>query len=200
MYVIIPSHYNLFLSPDFNDFNCTGSVRIDAQAVEAISEITLNAVDIEFNKTLIRDSEGEIDVDVRFIPEKQEVQLQLPRSVKGSISIFIDFTSIISEEFHGLYRCSYKLGCVKKIMITSQFEAKDARRAFPCFDTPALKATFSLKMAIPDSMTPVFCTEEKHEESAGNGKKARQIPQNPCNGDLCPLLRNRRFQNDFKNR
>ncbi|MCK5674821.1 MAG: M1 family metallopeptidase [Spirochaetales bacterium] len=179
MYVIIPNHYDLFLSPDFNDFNCTGSVRIDAQAVEAISEITMNAVDIKFNKTLIRDSEGEIDVDISFIPEKQEVLLHLPRSVKGSISIVIDFTSIIAEEFHGLYRCSYKSDGMKKIMITSQFEEEDARRAFPCFDTPALKATFSLEMVVPQSMTPVFCTEADHEEPSGNGKKLVRFRKTP---------------------
>ena len=179
MYVIIPRHYNLFLSPDFNDFNCFGSVRIDAQAIEAVSEITLNAVDIDFKKTIIRDSEGEIDANLSFVPEKQEVELHLPRSVKGSISIVIDFTSVITEEFHGLYRCSYKSGGVKKIMMTTQFEEENARRAFPCFDTPALKATFSLEMVVPNSMTTVFCTEAEQEEPAGNGKKLVRFRQTP---------------------
>ena len=111
MYVIIPHHYKLFLSPDFNDYICSGSVRIDARAIESVSEITLNAVGIEFKKTIIHDSEGEIDANVSLVPEKQEVRLHLPRSVKGNISIIIDklnrwlVITIIFSNYCGIVTC-----------------------------------------------------------------------------------------------
>jgi puromycin-sensitive aminopeptidase len=51
---------------------------------------------------------------------------------------------------HGLYRSSFVgLDGQSHTMATTQFEATDARRAFPCFDEPALKATFCLKLCIP---------------------------------------------------
>jgi len=44
---------------------------------------------------------------------------------------------------------------VKKIMATTQFEACDARRAFPCWDEPSLKATFAFTLTVPEHMTAV---------------------------------------------
>ena len=61
-------------------------------------------------------------------------------------SLTIKYKGLINEQF-GLYKSSYKdkNGTTHYLAIT-QFEPSDARRVFPCFDEPAMKAQFQLKI------------------------------------------------------
>ena len=56
-------------------------------------------------------------------------------------------------------------------MAATQFEATDARRAFPCWDEPAAKATFELTLRIPSELTAVSNTMPEAETPAKEGTK-----------------------------
>ena len=67
-----------------------------------------------------------------------------------SYKINIIFSGILNDQMRGLYRSTYiGLDGRSYTMATTQFEATDARRAFPCFDEPSHKATFQLVVTIP---------------------------------------------------
>jgi hypothetical protein len=81
----------------------------------------------------------------------------------------MDFTGILNSHMQGLYKSTYKSvfdPSVVHAMASTQFEPTAARRAFPCFDEPALKATFRLTVTIPPyyqaiSNTPIASSHTK---------------------------------------
>jgi aminopeptidase N len=76
--------------------------------------------------------------------------------------LVIDFTGTINNHMAGFCRAKYKpigtpnAGTPKEgehhYMMSTQFEACDARQAFPCFDEPNLKATFDFEVEVPKDL------------------------------------------------
>lgn len=65
----------------------------------------------------------------------------------------IDFHGQLNSNMQGLYRSTYTDPTgTNHLIATTQFEPTDARRAFPCFDEPNLKATFCLTVTLPKQM------------------------------------------------
>lgn len=64
------------------------------------------------------------------------------------------FTGQLNDNMAGFYRSSYKdKNGQKKYIATTQMEPTDARRAFPCFDEPALKAKFTVTLVADKGKT-----------------------------------------------
>ena len=69
----------------------------------------------------------------------------------------------MNNSMAGFYRSKYKptvapaksvpMDGEHHVMFSTQFESSDARRAFPCFDEPNLKATFDVSIEIPEDQT-----------------------------------------------
>lgn len=60
----------------------------------------------------------------------------------------------------------------------TQFEATDARGAFPCFDEPAMKANFSLSIVRPKDYITLFNTPKKLSRPLG-GDSALVVDEYP---------------------
>ena len=64
-------------------------------------------------------------------------------------------------------------------LATTQFEATDARRALPCWDEPAAKATFQVTLNVPEDMEAVSNTPIIKETRDGNGLKTLLFDKTP---------------------
>jgi aminopeptidase N len=83
----------------------------------------------------------------------------------------INFSGIMNNTMNGFYRSKYtpKVAPVPSVakddqfhyMFSTQFESSDARKAFPCFDEPNLKATYDFEIEIPDDQVALSNMAEK---------------------------------------
>lgn len=89
----------------------------------------------------------------------------------GEAELEIKFEGTINNIMAGFYRSKYKpkgevpTSVAKDdefhYMFSTQFESCDARRAFPCFDEPNLKATFDVELEIPKDQIALSNMPEK---------------------------------------
>jgi aminopeptidase 2 len=105
---------------------------------------------------------------------------------KGSqVQLEIKFTGQLNDKMAGFYRSTYKNpDGTEAIMATTQMEATDARRAFPCFDEPALKAEFTVTLIADKNLTclsnmDVASETEVQSVISGTTKKAVSFNKSP---------------------
>ena len=99
--------------------------------------------------------------------ETLSVGLSSPLAAGSEVEMSITFQGELNDKMKGLYRSKYVKDGKDRYIATSQFEATDARRCFPCWDEPAAKATFSVSIIAPKDRTVHSNMEETKESDAG---------------------------------
>ncbi len=141
-----PTHYDITLRPDFQNKSFSGQEAIDIQLLKPAPAITLNAADIQFQEVSISQDGKTHEATVRLDPKDQMVELRVPQPLNtGVAQIRIRYTGTLKQPLRGFYLSEAN----GRQYAVTQFESTDARRAFPSFDEPALKATFTLTAVVP---------------------------------------------------
>ena len=148
---VVPSRYQLELEPDLATATFFGSVVIDVEILEATDEIVCNAAEQDIRSAQIQLSDGTaVTPDCRLDNDTERLHLALPTDIAaGPARIELAFSGILNDRLRGFYRSTYsdEDGTAHTIA-TTQFESTDARRAFPCWDEPAYKATFATTLVV----------------------------------------------------
>lgn len=149
-----PIEYSIRIIPDLENFTFQGNVGILIEVREDTSRIVLNAADLEVFSAQLYSANGiavgpvttDVDKDRETVTFKFNETL-----LRGSSHyLVLDFRGKINDSLDGFYRAKYTmLDGTEKYMATTQFEAIGARRAFPCWDEPEYKATFTLTLVVP---------------------------------------------------
>ena len=170
---IIPSRYDIRLTPDLEAASFEGQESIALEVLEPVDEVVLNAVELQIRSAELEDGAGQRwTCAVRLDETTERLHLKPPRPLTpGSWRLSLAFRGALNDRLRGFYRVSYKdPGGQSRQLAATQFESADARRAFPCWDEPSFKAVFSLTLTIDPRLAAVANTNVI-SEAVENGRK-----------------------------
>lgn len=170
---VIPTSYDLRLEPDLTGATFTGQVTITITVEQTTRNILLNAVDLLVTSALVEGPRGErFEASVELEPSIERAGLSFRESLTpDEWRLHLSFQGKLNDQLRGFYRSTYKdASGVTQTMAATQFEATDARRAFPCWDEPDFKAVFATTLVIDSHLTAISNTSVT-SESIGNNKK-----------------------------
>lgn len=174
---LVPHRYELRLEPDLTSATFSGIAIITLTVTQATSMAVLNAVDLTISSATLKGPDGDrFEAAIELDQAMQRCQLTFPRPISvGESQLTLVFRGTLNDQLRGFYRSTYKdqSGAVHTLAAT-QFEATDARRAFPCWDEPDFKAVFATTLVIDPSLTAVSNTSVV-SESIESGKKVMRF-------------------------
>ncbi|KAJ8948940.1 hypothetical protein NQ314_008319, partial [Rhamnusium bicolor] len=118
---------------------------------------------ITFNNTELSTTDYGINNETDIL----KINLANAIDIGTAYTLVIEYKGLLSTgDMYGFYKSSYvDEDNATKYLATTQFESTYARRAFPCFDEPALKATFHFIFTFPISLNVLFNTPQSSNEA-----------------------------------
>lgn len=166
---LVPDSYQVtlrpFLQPNEHGlyvFTGSSSVRFtcrEATDLIIIHSKKLNYTDIQGQRVALRALGGAAPapaIDRTQLVEATEylvVHLRSPLEVGVMYEMNSTFQGELADDLAGFYRSEYMDGTQKKVLATTQMQSADARKSFPCFDEPAMKARFNITLIHPSNLT-----------------------------------------------
>ncbi|WP_198539390.1 M1 family metallopeptidase [Candidatus Mancarchaeum acidiphilum] len=167
---IKPINYKLVFKPDFNKFTYMGDEEIEVNISKSTDRIAVNCREIAIKEAMVESGKKSYSVKLKYNKLNETVELGLPKKIKGGAVIKIKFIGSNNDKMYGFYRSSYTYNGRQEYMLSSQFEAGDARAAFPCFDQPDMKATFDISFLIPKEFDAISNMPQKSVVNKGANK------------------------------
>lgn len=178
---VLPILYTISMKPDFysgneSQFMFSGQVSILVHCIENTSKIFLHIVDLHLTENSIRvTSEGgseNLFESLELVPSQQMMKLSLSSHLQGNRNYtieFRDFYAPIRNDLTGIYKGSFKRNGKTVYYVTSQMEVSEARKAFPCFDEPDMKARFDITIIRKPNMVALSNMPKRRTETNSSG-------------------------------
>ncbi len=175
---VIPVDYELVFEPDLKQFTFRGTETISIDCKKPTNSIVMHCAELKIMTCHVKSTGKIISSISRTDAKKEELQIKLREKIKGKSTIHLEFQGILNDRLLGFYRSQYKQGNTTKYLATTQFEAADARRAFPCWDEPEAKATFQISIIADNKFTAISNMPVKLKKKLG-GKTLYKFEKTP---------------------
>lgn len=168
-----PRRYLLHFDLDLDGWRSTGNERIELVTGRVARDITLHALDLDIGAARL---DGEPAARITYDEGSQTATLEFGSDIApGDHVLELDWTGAIREKLRGLYRSTRG----DERYAATQFEAADARRAFPCFDEPEFKARFAVDLIHPSGLLAVGNMRIASQEDIGGGRTRTSFEESP---------------------
>lgn len=174
-----------------------GTVKIGLEIKKATQSIVLNTDQLKLHSAELLSESGKTASSIKsssisYDEKNQRCTIdfdqELPAAPKAVLSI--QFEGTMNQSMVGFYRSKYvptveaSAGVPRDekhhYMFSTQFESSEARKAFPCFDEPNLKATYDFEIEIPEDLTALSNMPEKEtRKSKKAGHKVVSFERTP---------------------
>jgi len=162
----VPSRYRLVLEPDLDNATFAGTVSIDVTAIDEVASVALNADELDIASVRVGGAEASFHLD----PAAERLIIEAPLDT-GEAVIDITFTGTLNDKLRGFYRSTFNDSTgAQRVIATTQMQATDCRRAFPCFDEPDFKAVFEITLVIQPDLLAVSNSPETSRSTRDDGK------------------------------
>ena len=161
-----PTNYTLEFEPDLENFTFAVRTKIQINCTGPTSDLTLDCAELAIQNAALLHKDKSIQVRTKLDKKKEKLHIHLDKKIRGKAELYLECIGILNDRLLGFYRSKYGT----KYLATTQFEAADARRAFPCWDEPEAKATFDItiitkKIHTAISNMPVKSTYTKNSKT-----------------------------------
>lgn len=175
-----PIHYQLSFEPDFELFQFKGEEQLNFSLEKPTRMLELDAAELTVSQCFYVKGSKRTKLDFRVDLKNEKLLITFAQELKkGEHTIQILFEGIHNDHLSGFYRSKYTHKGKEKYLVTTQFEAADARRAFPCIDNPSHKATFDVTLIADKNLVALSNTLPVSEDIVSNGKRKTVFETTP---------------------
>jgi puromycin-sensitive aminopeptidase len=169
-----PLRYELEVDTDLPTSAFSGSVDVTIAVHRPTAEIVLNAADLRVGPAWITPA-GSDRLDAAAIDLDEETERLTVRFGSelgpGEHVLHVGFAGELNDKLFGYYRSTYTDDDgTEHVIGTTHFEPTDARKAFPCWDEPDLKAVFSISLVAGEDLAILANAPEIGREPVGEGR------------------------------
>ncbi len=177
---VTPIHYKVTMRPNLDDFTFRGSETIQIQINKPTKKLVLHAIDLKLSDAVWKQGKNSLQAKkISSQKQDQTATFEFASSLKGKGNLSLSFSGELTDSMRGYYKSSYQHKKETKHISVSQFEATDARRAFPSFDEPAHKAVFEVSLIVPEHHTAISNTIESSVAQHEPGYKIVSFTPSP---------------------
>ena len=174
-----PRTYRVTLDPDLGAATFTGTVEIDLTVHEPVTEIVCNAAELVITVVTVEGPDGvQVGAEVELDEAAERATFRLADPLGPTeCTLRAAFEGVLNDKLRGFYRSTFTDGSgTTRTIATTQMEATDARRAFPCWDEPDRKAVFEVTLLVDEGLAAYSNSPVVDESVKGTRRRVRFAP------------------------